>query len=189
MDVLLLEERGDCRSLLAERLVAVGCRVVMRVADVAALEDAVRHHATDIIVVDLARPQRALVEQVGSLARRHDRPVAVFVEETDPESIQVAVRAGVSSYVVRGAYVDRLLDALGVARARFAEDRALRSELDSARASLADRKLIERAKGRLMTKEGLDEQGAYDALRKIAMRRNCRIVEVARAILTGEAAP
>ncbi len=189
MDVLLLEETEGGRPLLAESLTSAGCRVLARIADTRALETAVCHHATGIIVLDLARPNRPLVERVGAVGRRHDRPVAVFVEETDPKSIQVALRAGVSSYVVRGAHVDRLRDVLEVARARFAEERALRSELDSVRASLADRKLIERAKGRLMKREELDEQGAYDAMRKIAMLRNCRIVEVARAVMAEEAAP
>ena len=189
MDVLLLEEREGCRALLAESLTAAGCCVLARVADATALEAALRHHTTGIIVLGLARPDRPLVERVGAVGRRHGRPVAIFVDETDPDSIQMAVRAGISSYVVRGVHVDRLRDVLEVARARFAEERALRSELDSVRASLADRKLIERAKGRLMKREGLDEQGAYDALRKIAMRRNCRIAKVARAVLAEESPP
>ena len=187
MNVLLLEESGGCRARLSERLPAAGCNVVACVVDLKELEAAVPRYDAAMIVVDLARPDRDVVEQVGSLARRHDRPAAIFVEETDAESIQLAVRAGISSYVVRGAHVDRLHDALAVAQARFVEERALRSELDAVRTSLVDRKLIERAKGRLMKTEGLDEQGAYDALRKIAMRRNCRIVEVARAVLADQA--
>lgn len=180
MDVLLLEQG---KGHLAELLGAVGCCVLARVGGATTLEDALDHHPADIIVLDLERPDSRLVEQVGALGQRYDRPVAVFVEETDSKSIQIAVRAGISSYVVRGADVGRLRDALEVARARFFEERSLRSELASARASLADRKVIERAKGHLMKQEGLDEQGAYDAMRKIAMRRGCQIAEVARAIL------
>ena len=180
MDVLLLEQG---KEHLAELLDAAGCCVLARVDGATTLEDALDHHRADIIVLDLVRPDRRLLERAGALGQRHDRPVAVFVEETDSESIQVAVRAGISSYVVRGAHAGRLRDALEVARARFLEERNLRSELASVRASLADRKWIERAKGRLMKQDGLDEQGAYDAMRKIAMRRNCRIAEVARAIL------
>lgn len=71
-------------------------------------------------------------------------------------------------------------------RARFVEERALREQLASARSSLVERKLIERAKGLLVKRMGFDEQQAYDAMRKIAMRRNCRIAEVARAVLEGD---
>ena len=63
----------------------------------------------------------------------------------------------------------------------------LSRRLERVRASLADRKWIERAKGQLMKRRGLDEQQAYDALPKLAMQRNCRIVEVARALLGASA--
>ena len=184
MDILLLERGEGPRPRLAERLGEAQCRVLASVRDPAALEEALDRQAPDLIVLDLESPDATLMEEVGALGRRHDRPVAVFVEETDPEAIQVAVRAGISSYVVRGAHVDRLRDALEVARARFARERALRTELASVRTSLAERKLIEQAKGRLMKREGLDEQDAYDLLRRLAMRKNCRIAEVARAILS-----
>lgn len=183
MDVLLLEQAEGKGPTLAERLAAAGCRVLSRVADAAALEAELGQHPADVIAVDLARPDEKLVEEVGALGRRFERPVAVFVERTDADAIQLAVRAGISSYVVRGSHVDRLRDALEVARARFVEERALRTELASVRSSLADRKTIERAKGRLMKQESLDEESAYDALRRLAMRRNCRIIDVARAVL------
>jgi len=182
MDVLLLEENGG-RALLAERLAQAGCCVRARVEDPDALEEAARAHADALLVVDVARPEHALLEQVAALARRRDRPLAVFVEHTDAESIRRAVRAGISSYVVRGAHADRLRDALEVARARFLEERALRSELHTAKTSLAHRKIIERAKGRLMQQKGLDEQSAYAAMRSLAMRRQRRLVDVARAVL------
>lgn len=188
MNVLLLEQGEDRPALLAVGLSAAGCCVLARLKDSTTLETALDLHRADIIVLDLMRPDRGLIERAGTLGQRHHLPVAVFVEETDPEAIQVAVRAGISSYVVRGAQVNRLRDALEVARTRFVEERALRGELASARSSLADRKLIERAKGRLMKREGLDEQSAYDALRKIAMRRNCRIIEVAGAVLNEDSA-
>lgn len=186
MNVVLLEERGKGAPVLAERLGAAGCRVLARLQDLRALEEALGQHTADIIVLDLPFPDRALVEKVGALARIHARPVAVFVEETDPAAIRVALRAGITSYVVRGTHADRVRDVLEVARARFVEERALREQLASARSSLVERKLIERAKGLLVKQMGFDEQQAYDAMRKIAMRRNCRIAEVARAVLEGD---
>ncbi len=83
MDILLLEEPGERAPLLAERLVTAGCRVLARLEGVPELEEALGQQAADIIVLDLRSPDRALVEEVGALARIHALPVAVFVEETD----------------------------------------------------------------------------------------------------------
>ncbi len=197
MNVILLEqegiESGEARpDRLARRLAAAGCDLTARTGDTKALEQilvsatsAGPRRRAEIVVVDLVHPDRDLVERVGALGVEHEIPVAIFVERTDPEAIRVALRAGVSSYVVRGSEASRLRDALEVARARFDEERALREALASVRSSLADRKLIERAKGRLMEIEGLDEQTAHDTLRRMAMRRNCRVIEIARALLEG----
>ena len=197
MNVILLEQEGVAAGearpdSLARRLAAAGCDLAARIGDTKALEQILVSDASagsrrkaEIVVVDLVHPDRDLVERVGGLGVEYGIPVAIFVERTDPEAIRVALRAGVSSYVVRGSEASRLRDALEVARARFDEERALREALASVRSSLADRKLIERAKGRLMEIEGLDEQTAYDFLRRMAMRRNCRVIEVARALLEG----
>lgn len=183
MNILLLEQESDRPDPLSERLEAAGCRVVACLHKASALEAVLEQQVVDIIVLDLVSPDSHLVQQVGRIAQRNDQPVAVFVEETDVGTIRDAVDAGISSYIVRGSQVERLWDALEVARARFAIEQSLRSDLASARNTLADRKVIERAKGRLMKDQGLDEDEAFRALREIAMRRNLKIIEVARSII------
>lgn len=185
MMVLLLDQETGRPDSLAERLEAAGCRIVARVHDALALKKTLRRHDCDIVVLDLVERNAALIEQVGQIGQRHDRPVAVFVQETDTGTIQAALDAGISSYIVRGSQIGRLRDALEVARARFTCDRALRNDLASARSTLADRKVIERAKGQLMKEQCLDEEAAYHALRSFAMRKNIRIIDVARSILAG----
>jgi len=183
LDILLLERDVERSGSLVAKLEAVGCRVVALLHDVTALEAALDRHAADVVVVALAVPDAKLVQRVGRIGQRRDRPVAVFVEEADAPAIQAAVGAGVSSYVVCGSRVERLRAALEVARARFANEQALREDLASVRSTLADRKVIERAKGRLMKLQGLDEDAAYRALRASAMRRNRKIIDVARSVL------
>ncbi|MFP6655729.1 MAG: ANTAR domain-containing protein [Myxococcota bacterium] len=183
MRLLLLEQLANQPDPLAERLEAAGCQVLERLSSTDALESALLRQASDVLVLDLVTPDVELVQRVGQIGQRHNQPVAVFVEETDVTTIKVAVNAGISSYIVRGSQVERLRDALEVARARFASEQSLRSDLASARSTLVDRKVIERAKGRLMKEQGLDEDDAFRALREISMRRNCKMVEVARSIL------
>jgi len=183
MNVLLLEQMAGRPDGLADRLEAAGCCVVARLDSVVAVEAALDAFDSDILVLDLVTSDSALVQKIGRIGQRQKHPVAVFVEETDAGTIRAAVDAGISSYVVRGSQVERLRDALEVARARFATEQSLRRDLASARNTLADRKVIERAKGRLMKDQGLDEDDAFRAMREIAMRRKIKIIEVARAII------
>ena len=183
MNILLLEQEVDRPDPLSGRLEAAGCCVVACLNKASALESTLEQQVVDIIVLDLVTPDSDLVQHVGRIAQRNDQPVAVFVEETDVGTIRAAVDAGISSYIVRGSQVDRLRDALEVARARFSTEQSLRSDLASAQTTLADRKVIERAKGRLMKDQGLEEDDAFRALREISMRKNLKIIDVARSIL------
>lgn len=84
---------------------------------------------------------------------------------------------------MKGASADRVRPVLEVAIARFRAFQELKTELEQARNSLADRKLIERAKGILMERRDCSEDDAYRALRQMAMSRNQRLVEVARNVI------
>jgi len=183
MRILLLEKIQDQPDSLARRLHAAECCVLARVHDARGLERAIDEHDSNILVLGLAERDAALIQKVGQLGQLHQLPVAVFVEETDIGTIHAAVEAGISSYVVRGSQVERLSDALEVARARFASEQTLREDLASARSRLSDRKVIERAKGQLMKEQGLDEEEAYRFLREVAMGRNCKIIDVAHLVL------
>jgi len=108
----------------------------------------------------------------------------MFAEEGDDTgSIERAMRAGVSAYIVDGLNPARVKTIVDVAVARFREFQALRRELEETRSQLADRKQIDRAKGLLMKQRGLDEQQAYHAMRKMAMDRGQRLAEVAANII------
>ena len=96
----------------------------------------------------------------------------LFTEDRDNATIQAALKAGVSAYIVAGMQADRLQPILDVAVARFEQDRALREELRDAQTKLAERKVIERAKGILMEQKGVGEEEAYRLMRKLAMDRN-----------------
>jgi two-component system, response regulator / RNA-binding antiterminator len=107
----------------------------------------------------------------------------MFTDDGERESIRAALEAGVTTYIVEGLQPHRVRPILEVAQARFAADRALREELEATRDKLAERKVIEKAKGMLMESRGLDEEGAYRLLRKLAMDRQTTLVGVSKQVI------
>jgi response regulator NasT len=107
----------------------------------------------------------------------------LFTEDRANATIAAALRAGVSAYIVDGVDRERLRPILDVAIARFEQERSLRAELRDAKDRLADRKVIERAKGVLMREKGVGEDEAFALMRKLAMDRNRRLADVAQQIL------
>ncbi|MEL6746315.1 MAG: ANTAR domain-containing protein, partial [Pseudomonadota bacterium] len=138
----------------------------------------------DVVLVDLANPGRDLMEQVALESGPLERPVAMFVDQSDEAMIRAAVEAGVSAYVVDGLRKERIKPIVDTAIARFRAFSRLRMELQASRAALAERKIIDRAKGILMRAKGIDEDAAYALLRKSAMDQNRKIAEIAQSIVT-----
>ena len=117
------------------------------------------------------------------VSRAVRRPVAMFVDKADSQSIEAAVDAGVSAYVVDGLKRERVKPILDMAVSRFNAFSKLSKELEDARTELADRKTIDRAKGILMKSKGLSEQAAYDLLRRTAMNQSRKIIDVAQSLV------
>jgi response regulator NasT len=183
---MLIEDRRDGDASLRHALAHAGCELV---AKVAATDDVVaraRQLGPDVIVMNTGLPGRDALERVRTSMRDFPRPVVVIAEGGDRATIRTAIEIGVSAYVVGGYSEGRLRPMLDVAIARFECYQALRDELDKTRASLAERKTIERAKGVLMQRRSLPENEAYQTLRRMAMDRGKRLVEVAETIVSAE---
>lgn len=181
--VLLIDEDHDRRALLQEALRAAGYAVVLGATPEGDLLGEVRRVKPDVIVIDVDSPDRDTLENMCCIARDAPRPVVMFTHDEDAEKMRSAIRAGVSAYVVGGVSGERVKPIVEVAVMRFEQHQALREELQQAKTSLADRKLIERAKGILMRQRGCGEDEAYQALRKAAMERNRKLVEVAQNVI------
>jgi response regulator NasT len=144
----------------------------------------------DLIVVDSESEARDALEHVVMATRDARRPIVMFTNDHNADSARAAVAAGVTAYVVAGLHSDRIRPILDVAIARFQHEEALRTELAQARnevqelnAELKDRKVIDRAKNLLMQRQQISEEAAYGKLRKTAMDKNLRLVDVAQRIL------
>ena len=137
----------------------------------------------DMIIIDAESEARDSLEHVVMATRYARRPIVLFTNDNDTSHVKDAVAAGVSAYIVAGLSPDRIRPILDVAMARFEHEQGLRLELANAKTELQDRKVIDRAKGLLMQRQGLSEKVAYDRLRKAAMDKGLRLGEVAQRML------
>lgn len=144
----------------------------------------------DLIIVDAESEARDALEHVVMATRDARRPIVMFTNDHDSANARAAVAAGVSAYIVAGLQPERIRPILDVALARFQQDQALRLELAQAQSDLSDlsaemknRKVIDRAKALLMERQQLSEDAAYARLRKAAMDKNLKMVEVAQRML------
>ena len=181
--VMIVDENQERAALIETGIREGGYEVVARLIGRVDLEEQVNQIQPDVIIIDMECPDRDTLEAMSQITRHQPRPTVIAVDRSDSESIRAAVKAGVSAYVVGGLSPERVRPVLEVAIARFNEFQALRRELESAKSSLEERKVIERAKGILMRSRRLAEDEAFRLLRKMAMDRKTRLAEVAREIV------
>jgi len=137
----------------------------------------------DMIIVDAESAARDALEHVVMATRDERRPIVMFTNDEDTTHVRDAVAAGVSAYIVAGLAAERIRPILDIAMARFQHEQSLRRELADVRSELRDRKVIDRAKGLLMQRQGLTEPEAYAKLRKTAMDKGLKLGDVAQRIL------
>ena len=158
LHILIIDADRIRASVIEEGLRDGGHTRVTVLTDMSHLVRRVVEIAPDVIVIDLENPSRDALEHMFQVSRAVQRPVAMFVDRTDQDSIEAAIEAGVSAYVVDGLKKDRIKSILDTAVSRFRAFDRLRRDLDDARSELAERKTIDRAKGILMRTRG-DERG------------------------------
>jgi two-component system, response regulator / RNA-binding antiterminator len=181
--VMLVDDTQKDVSLLKEALDAAGYEVVAEESSPATLLERVGTVRPDVIIIDTDSPSRDVLEQVVIVSRDDPRPIVMFTDDGNSDTIQAAIKAGVTAYIVTGMQPERLKPILEVAQARFEADRALREELKTAQGRLAERKIIEKAKGVVMQQKQISEEDAYRLMRKLAMDRNLTLLEVAQQLL------
>lgn len=184
LTVLVIDENHIRASIIEAGLREAGHEQVTVVHDVAGIARRIAEIEPDVIVIDLENPNRDMLENMFQLSRVVKRPIAMFVDRSDQASIEAAVAAGVSAYVVDGLRQERVKPILDMAISRFNAFSRMARELEEARSELEDRKVIDRAKGILMRSRGLSEDAAYTLLRKTAMNQNRKISEIAQSLVT-----
>ncbi|MEC5322863.1 ANTAR domain-containing response regulator [Aurantimonas sp. A3-2-R12] len=184
LSILVVDENRARAAIIEDGLREAGHSRVEVVTETAGLVRRIETLNPDVIVLDLENPNRDQLEHFFQVSRSVQRPIAMFVDRSDTASIAAAVDAGVSAYIVDGLKKERVKPILDMAISRFNAFNRLTRELQDARTELADRKIIDRAKGILMKAKNLDEESAYRLLRKTAMNENRRLADVARGLVS-----
>jgi two-component system, response regulator / RNA-binding antiterminator len=182
--ILLVDQNADRAAILEDGLREAGLHDITIVREMQSLLRRIVDVDPDVIFIDLENPNRDVLEQMFQVSRSVRRPIAMFVDHADTETIRAAVESGVGAYVVDGLHKDRVKTILDTAVSHFNTFNRLRDELERANQQLDERKVIERAKGILMKERELSESDAYGLLRTAAMNENRRIVDVARSVVS-----
>lgn len=184
LSVLIVDENAIRASIIEAGLSEAGDVNVTVVHGLHGLVAEIERVSPDVIVVDLEHASRDLLEAYFSISRSVQRPIAMFVDKSDPGWIEAAIDAGVSSYVVDGLRQDRVKPIIDTAISRFDAFRRMQRELEATKDQLAARTIVERAKGILMRSRDLSEDEAYNLLRKSAMNQNRKIADVAESLIS-----
>jgi len=182
--VLLIDDEPERASRLEALLRDQGCIVLARLSTSADLIDAVHEQEADVIVAAMNLPDCDTLEQLRHITREQPMPIAMFVTQDDGALIRQAIRAGVSAYSVDGIAPGRIRPILDAAIAQFGETQALRNELADVKNTLAERKIVEQAKGLIMQHRHCSEAEAYGDLRRMAMDRSIPLAEIARMVVS-----
>ena len=183
MKVLLADDDAERASAVARILAADAGLTVVRLKSGDSLADAVASLAPDVVLVDMARPDRDALDGIRQVAAMNTRPVVLFVDEDDPAFMEEAINAGVSSYNAIGMPPPDVKPILRAAVALFRRHQQAHDDLKQAEGRLQERGVIDRAKALLIKQRRLSEPEAYKYLRRTAMSSARKIVDIAHDLI------
>lgn len=183
MRVLIVENQPERLAMLVPALEATGCIVTATLNSARSLDVQVQALRPDVVIIAQDSPDRDTLENICVANQDCPRPIVMFTGDGSPESIRAATQAGVTSYVVDGLDPSRLRPILDVAISRFEAFQALHGQLEQTRLELSERKLFDEAKALLIKQSGQSEPEVYREMRRAAMDRGMRLVDIARLIL------
>jgi response regulator NasT len=186
--IAIADDELDMREYLQKILPMLGHTVVSAARTGQELVAHCLQHQPDLVITDIKMPDMDGIDAAVEIYRQHAVPVILVSAYHDPKLIDRAESDHILAYLVKPIKQADLEPAIGLAMRRFAQFESLRKEAADLRQALADRKIIERAKGVLMKRAGLDEQDAFRRLQKLASEKNRKLVDIASMIVTADEA-
>ncbi|MSU90059.1 ANTAR domain-containing protein [Rhodobacteraceae bacterium 2CG4] len=183
LSIIVVEQDRERALMIVDSLMEAGDNDIQVISEVSSLARRISERNPDIVLVDITNPSRDMIEELTLATAPLDRPVAMFVDQSEDSLTKAAIEAGVSAYVVDDLRPERIRPIVTAAIARYNMFRRMRDELAETRRALEERKVIDRAKGLLMKARGISEDEAYGLLRKAAMDQGRKISEVAQSLV------
>ncbi len=186
LKIAIADDELDMRDYLQETLTLLGHEVTTVAANGLELVESARAARPDLIITDIKMPDLDGIDAAAQLCAEDPIPIILVSAYHDRQLIERAGEGHVLAYLVKPIERSDLETAISIVMLRFGQFQAVRKEADDLRQALADRKLIERAKGIMTARAGLSEDEAYRRMSKTARAGNQKLVEVARTILAAE---
>ena len=186
--IAIADDEPDMRDYFAKILSRLGHQVVAQARDGRELLERCRALRPELVITDIKMPEMDGIDAAVAIYKDTPLPVILVSAYHDAELIGRAEADHILGYLVKPIKHADLEPAIALALRRFQQFEELRKEAADLRQALEDRKVIERAKGILMKKAGLDEQDAFRRLQKLASDRNRKLVEIAHMIVTADEA-
>src|SRR3569833_3390987 len=179
--IVVEEERRSAETVRA--VTAAGCDIAAVISCNDDICTAVHRLRPDAVLISTASPDREWLARLRDVSPDDACPVVLCCDDDSDAAVVVAPPAGVNAYVIEALHPRRMKVIVQAAIARFRELRRLRHELAQTQVALTERKVLERAKGLIMKQHGVSEGEAYHALRRLAMSRNKRLIDVAEGVI------
>lgn len=181
LKILLIDTDPNRGRALEEKLSESGYAEILRAPDDLALSETVERTKPDLIIIDMALPDRDALEDIRAVSAAH--PIVMFAGGDDPAFAEEAIAAGVCSYNLSEVALQHVKPIMASAIALFRRYRRVEEELTAARMMLEERRLIERAKAILMQGRKMTEPEAYRWLQKKAMNENRKLAQVVQEFI------
>ena len=183
LKVALIDDDHQRAEFIKKSLVEHGFEVVacLMVDHLNMVE--IAHLRADVILLDMDHPHRDIIE---NCVTQFDLPTVLFTKNSQKDTIKNAIEAGVTAYIVDGINPEKLEAILEISIEQYRKHKKLETDLKDTKVKLADRKDIEKAKVLLMQLHHLDEEQAFQSLRKNAMSHRVTMGEMARRFIDAQ---
>lgn len=184
VSLLVVSERGDFESRYADILHGSRYHISQQVEHIQALSDVRYDQQQMMLVMDVYHCDCDQLQLLSHISEQALMPVAVFADTANDSAVEQSVEAGISALIIGGIEHIRMLSILKLAEARFKKAQQMKQEIHELKTALADRKVIDRAKGLVMDQRRCSENEAYAMMRTTAMNKNIKLATLAQEILT-----
>jgi AmiR/NasT family two-component response regulator len=188
LKIAVADDERDMRDYFQKILPLLGHRVVAVAENGKELVEKCAASHPELVITDIKMADMDGIDAAAQIYRQNPVPVILVSAHHEPEFIRRAEADHILAYLVKPIKQADLEPAIAIAMRRFEQFQALRKETSDLKQALEDRKVIEKAKGILMKKTGLDEHDAFRRLQKLASDKNRKLIDIAQTILTAEEA-